>query len=50
MILGVVVHSSNPSTWEPEAGGFPETSLVYLVSSRTARTTQRERYYLKNQK
>jgi hypothetical protein len=31
----VVVHSFNPSTWEAEA------SLVYRVSSRTARVTQR---------
>jgi hypothetical protein len=31
----VVVHTFNPSTWEAEA------SLVYRVSSRTARATQR---------
>jgi hypothetical protein len=33
----------NPSTWEAEAGGFLEfkASLVYKVSSRTARATQR---------
>ena len=33
----------NPSTWEAEAGGFLEfqASLVYRVSSRTARATQR---------
>jgi hypothetical protein len=35
--LGVVVHAFNPSTREAEAGGF----LVYKVSSRTARATQR---------
>jgi hypothetical protein len=33
--LGVVGHTFNPSTWEAEA------SLVYRVSSRTARATQR---------
>jgi hypothetical protein len=38
----VVAHALNPSTWEAEAGGFEfETSLVYRVSSRTARATQR---------
>jgi hypothetical protein len=39
----VVVHTFNPSTWEAEAGGFSEfeASLVYKVSSRTARATQR---------
>jgi hypothetical protein len=31
----VVVHAFNPSTWEAEA------SLVYRVSSRTARAIQR---------
>jgi hypothetical protein len=36
------VHAFNPSTWEAEAGGSEfEASLVYRVSSRTARTTQR---------
>jgi hypothetical protein len=33
----VVVHAFNPSTWEAEF----EASLVYRVSSRTARTIQR---------
>jgi hypothetical protein len=36
----VVVNAFNPSTWEAEAGGFLsefEASLVYIVSSRTAR-------------
>jgi hypothetical protein len=33
--LAVVAHAFNPSTWEAEA------SLVYRVSSRTARATQR---------
>jgi hypothetical protein len=33
----VVAHTYNPSTWEAEF----EASLVYTVSSRTARTTQR---------
>jgi hypothetical protein len=43
----VVAHAFNPSTWEAEAGGFLrqisefEDSLVYKVSSRTARATQR---------
>jgi hypothetical protein len=39
----VVAHAFNPSTWEAEAGGFSEfeASLVYRVSSRTARATQR---------
>jgi hypothetical protein len=41
---GVVAHAFNPSTREAEAGrGISEfeASLVYKVSSRTARTTQR---------
>jgi hypothetical protein len=38
---GVVAYTFNPSTWEAEAGGLFEASLVYKVSSRTARTTQR---------
>jgi hypothetical protein len=37
--LGMVANAYNPSTWEAEAGKFP--SLVYRVSSRTARDTQR---------
>jgi hypothetical protein len=39
----VVAHAFNPSTWEAEAGGFlsSEASLVYKVSSRTARAIQR---------
>jgi hypothetical protein len=38
----VVAHACNPSIWEAEAGGFEfEASLVYRVSSRTARATQR---------
>jgi hypothetical protein len=39
----VVVHAFNPSTWEAEAGGFLsfKASLVYRVSSRIARATQR---------
>jgi hypothetical protein len=38
-----MTHTFNPSTWEAEAGGFFEfkASLVYRVSSRTARATQR---------
>ena len=39
----MVAHVFNPSTWEAEAGGFLsfEASLVYIVSSRTARAIQR---------
>jgi hypothetical protein len=38
-----VAHTFSPHTWEAEAGGFLEfqASLVYRVSSRTARATQR---------
>jgi hypothetical protein len=36
----VVAKAFNPSTWEAEASKF-DASLVYRVSSRTARTTQR---------
>jgi hypothetical protein len=41
--LGVVANAFNPSTLEAEAGGFlsSEASLVYRVSSWTARATQR---------
>jgi hypothetical protein len=35
--LGVVAHAFNPSTREAEVG-----SLVYIVSSRTARAIQRK--------
>jgi hypothetical protein len=40
---GVVAHAFNPSTREAEAGGSLEfeASLVYKVSSRTARAIQR---------
>jgi hypothetical protein len=40
---GVVTHAFNPSTREAEAVGFSEfeASLIYRVSSRTARATQR---------
>ena len=40
----MVAHAFNHSTWEAEAGGFLSSkicSLVYRVSSRTARATQR---------
>jgi hypothetical protein len=37
---GVVAHAFNPSTWEAEAVGFLSLSLVYKVSSRTARAIQ----------
>jgi hypothetical protein len=45
----VVAHTFNPSTWEAEAGGFLEfeASLVYKVSSRTARATQRNHVWKK---
>lgn len=35
-----VVYASKPSTWEAEAGGISEASLVYRASLRTARATQ----------
>jgi hypothetical protein len=40
--LGVVAHAFNPSTWEADRriSEF-EVSLVYTVSSRTARAIQR---------
>jgi hypothetical protein len=40
---GVVAHAFNPSIREAEAGGFlsSEASMVYKVSSRTARAIQR---------
>jgi len=40
----VVAHAFNPSTQEAEAGGSLEfeASLVYRVSFRAARTTQRK--------
>jgi hypothetical protein len=39
----VVAHTFKPGTWEAEAGRFLNSrpSLVYRVSSRTARATQR---------
>jgi hypothetical protein len=39
----VMVHTFNPSTWKAVADGSLEfeASLVYRVSSRTARATQR---------
>ena len=40
----MVVHAFNPSTWEADRGrqiSEFEASLVYQVSSRTARATQR---------
>ena len=38
-----MAHALKPSTWEAEAGGFLsfEASLLYIVSSRTARAIQR---------
>jgi hypothetical protein len=46
-------HAFNPSTWEAERGRWIsefETSLVYRVSSRTARATQRNPALKKKQK
>jgi hypothetical protein len=39
----MVAHTFNPSTWEAEAGRFLEfeASLVYRVSSRTARAAEK---------
>jgi hypothetical protein len=39
-VVVAAAHAFNPSTWEAEAGRI-EASLVYKVSSRTARTTPR---------
>jgi hypothetical protein len=41
---GVVVHAFNPSTWEAEGRRISEleASLVYEVSSRTARATHKQ--------
>jgi hypothetical protein len=42
--MGVVAHAFNPSSREAKEGGFFsefEVSLVYKVSSRTARAIQR---------
>jgi hypothetical protein len=49
-VVVVVAQAFNPSTWEAEAGGFlsSEASLVYRVSSRTARDTQRNPVSKKN--
>jgi hypothetical protein len=42
ILQGVVAQAFNPSTWEAEAGEVEfEASLIYRVSSRTARATQR---------
>jgi hypothetical protein len=48
----MVAYAFNPSTWEAEAGGFLSSrpSLVYKVSSRTARATQRNPVSKKNPK
>jgi hypothetical protein len=36
------MHAFNPSSWEAEAGGSEfEASLVYKVTSRTVKPTQR---------
>ena len=49
--MGVVAHAFNPSSREAKEGGFFsefEVSLVYKVSSRSARAVQRNPV-LKNQ-
>jgi hypothetical protein len=48
----VVAHAFNHRTWEAEAGGSLEfeASLVYRVSSRTARATQRNPVLKKKEK
>jgi hypothetical protein len=48
----VVAHTFNLSTREAEAGGFlsSRTSLVYKVSSRTAKATQRNPVLKKKKK
>jgi hypothetical protein len=47
----VVAHAFNPSTWEAEAGRSEfEDSLVYRVSSRTARAIQRNPVLKKTKK
>jgi hypothetical protein len=48
----MVAHTFNPSTREAEAGGFREfeASLVYKVSSRTARATEKPCLKNKNKK
>jgi hypothetical protein len=47
---GVVAHAFNPSTWEAEADEFEfKASLVYRVSCRTARATQRNTVLKKQQ-
>ena len=47
----MVVHTFNPSTQEAEAGNLCEfkASLIYIVSSKAARATQRN-LVSKNQK
>ena len=51
-IWAVVVHGFNPSTWEAKAGDLCEfkASLVYRMSSRTAKATQRNRVLKKQKK
>jgi hypothetical protein len=49
---GVVAHAFDPSTWEAEARWISkfEDSLVYKVSSRTARAIYRETLSRKTKK
>lgn len=37
VLSGVVVHTSNPSTWKAEASGSLSLWLVYIVSSKTVK-------------
>jgi hypothetical protein len=47
----VVAHAINPGTWEAEAGRSEfEASLVYKVSARTARATQRNPVFSERKK
>lgn len=41
IIMVVVVHAFNPSTWKAEAGGYLKLRPVYRPSSRTAMATRR---------
>lgn len=40
--MGTVAHAQYPSTWEAEPGGSPavKTSLGYIMSARTTKTTE----------
>lgn len=42
MLVSLVVHTCNPTTWEAEARRWPQVhcQLVYKVSSRPSRNTE----------